>query len=158
MKALVVYYSRSGNNHKIAGEVAKALGADIERLKEKADRSGSVGYMKAGRDSMKKRPAELEPVGNDAANYDVVVLGGPVWAWAMNPPVRTYALQNKDRFRKLAVFSTGGAAQFAQNAIDDLRSVTGISPVATLALSDKDVGGNHSKALSDFVAAIAARG
>lgn len=80
MKVLVVYYSRSGNNHKIAGELAQALGADIERLKEKTNRSGSVGYMKAGRDSMRKRPAELEPVSNDPANYDVVVLGGPVWA------------------------------------------------------------------------------
>lgn len=73
----------------------------------------------------------------------------------MNPPVRTYALQHKDKFKKFAVFSTGGAARFAQNAIDDLCSATGASPVTTLALSDKDVGGDHSETVFGFVTSIA---
>jgi flavodoxin len=158
VKILVVYYSRTGNTRKIAEELAEALGADIEELKEHANRAGAKGYMLAGRDAMKKRPAELLPLEHDAASYDLVVLGGPCWAGSMCTPTRTYGIEQKDRLSRVAFFATGGDSRFAKKALSSIGEATNITPVATLALGEKDVTNDHSEALADFVAALKAAG
>jgi flavodoxin len=47
LKMLVVYYSRGGNTRAVAEEIARALGgADLEEIRDAADRSGWRGYLK----------------------------------------------------------------------------------------------------------------
>ncbi len=53
MKTLVVYYSRTGNTKLIGDELAAVLGADVEELKDRDDRSGRMGYIRAGRDALR---------------------------------------------------------------------------------------------------------
>jgi len=154
VKTLVVYYSRTGNNEKIAHEIAHALGADVEQVQEQADRTGGGGYMRAAGDAIRRRPAQLEPARSSPEDYDLVILGGPVWAQTMCTPVRTYARQHSTEFNSLALFSVGGAAFFARKAIDSIARATGISPAASLALSESQVEGNHAKEVSDFVASL----
>jgi hypothetical protein len=158
MKALVVYYSRTGNNRKIAGEIAEALGADVEELKERASREGPMGYLLAGRDAMRKRPAELEPLAHRPADYDLVILGGPVWAFTMCTPTRTYALEHKHSFRLVAFFSTAADARFTRKAIQALTDACGKAPIATLVLSDVNVARDHRQAVTDFVASLNSHG
>lgn len=110
-KVLVVYYSRTGNTKKVAEDLATALGADIEQLIDKKDRSGAGGYLKAGRDASKNSLTEIGPVKTDASRYDLVVIGTPVWAWNMTPAVRTYITANKALLKKIAVFTTAGGTK-----------------------------------------------
>jgi hypothetical protein len=60
MKALVVYYSRTGNTEKVALELANELNADIERIIDTKDRSGAIGYLVAGKETTQKVPAQIE--------------------------------------------------------------------------------------------------
>lgn len=154
MKALVVYYSRTGTTKKVATEIAAALDADVEELREKADRSGKVGYMMAGRDAMRKTPAELLPLQHDPSDYDLVAIGGPCWAFTMCTPSRTYTVEHKDALKKTAFFATAASANFAQKAVDALIEATSLTPVATLALSEKDAPGDISTAIAEFVSMI----
>lgn len=60
MKALVAFYSRTGNTKKLAEEISKILEADIEEIRDKKDRSGAIGWLFAGKDATSKETTELE--------------------------------------------------------------------------------------------------
>jgi flavodoxin len=150
MKTLVAYYSRTGNTKLIGDEVAAALGADVEELRDKKNRMGLTGWMTSGADASMKRPARLEPLVHDPATYALVVLGGPVWAFTICSPTRTYALSHKDSFKKVAFLCTGGDYKYVEKALQDLKAVTAMEPVATLGLSEGDVHDDHAVAVAEF--------
>ncbi len=154
MKTLVVYYSRTGNTKKIADELAAALGADVEELRDRIDRSGKMGYMLAGRDAMRKRRADLEPVSRNPADYDLVVIGGPVWALTMCTPATTYASDHRDALRRVAFFATAGDARFTAKTFPAMEESAGKPPLATFVLSEDDVAGDHSQAVERFAASL----
>ena len=79
MKILVTFYSRTGNTRKIGNEIAEKLKADADEVVDKKPRGGVKGYLFAGRDAMKKKLAEIE-YRKDPAEYDLVIIGIPVWA------------------------------------------------------------------------------
>ena len=58
-RTLVVYYSRTGNTERVAKDVAARLGADLERIVDKASRLGFTGYLRAVYDSARKVAADI---------------------------------------------------------------------------------------------------
>jgi flavodoxin len=60
LKSLVLFYSRSGNTRRVAEMIARQLEADIQELVDKKGRAGMLGFLRAGRDAMKKKTTELE--------------------------------------------------------------------------------------------------
>jgi len=153
-KVLVVYYSRTGTTKKLAEAIAAALGCETEELVDTKDRKGVKGYMKAGRDAMKKRITVLEPVRNDPAGYDLVILGTPVWAWSMAPAVRTYIAEHKEALGKVAFFLTTGGTGI-ERTFEHMATACGKEPVATLGLKAKEVKkGDLAAQVEGFVAAL----
>ena len=156
-KVLVVYYSRTGNTKKVAEDVAKALGADIEQLIDKKDYSGAMGYMKAGKDATKEKLAELGPVKTDVSKYGLVVLGTPIWAWNMTPALRTYITNNKASLKDIAVFTTAGGSKPDKivKKIEDLSGKKAKISAGFLAseINDKDHAKYDAK-LNAFVAGL----
>jgi menaquinone-dependent protoporphyrinogen IX oxidase len=108
MKALVVYYSRTGNTKKVGDELAKLLSCDVEELVDTASRAGPVGFLKSIREGSGRMMATLQPVKMDPTNYDIVVIGAPNWDANMSSPVRTYLTENKAKFKSVAFFITQG--------------------------------------------------
>ena len=94
----MVYYSRTGNTEKIGNEIAKILKADTEQIIDKKDRSGSIGWVVAGKDGMGKKLTKIETVKKDPAKYDLVIVGTPVLV-NMTPAVRTYLRKFKGKFK-----------------------------------------------------------
>jgi hypothetical protein len=71
---------------------------------------GMQNFMNMGRavmSGMLKREADLRDAEHDPADYDLVVVGTPVYANTLPAPVRAYLTTNKDRFPNLAFFCTG---------------------------------------------------
>ena len=89
MKTLVVYYSRSNITKKIAEEIQKELNGDIEEIKPLKSYEGKTGYAKAGYESVRRKTPEIEAVKHNPADYDLAVIGTPVWASTMASPVYT---------------------------------------------------------------------
>jgi menaquinone-dependent protoporphyrinogen IX oxidase len=90
MKILVAYYSRTGTTKKVGDAIAEKFNADVEDIKDTVDRSGAKGYLVSGRDAMKRKLTKLEPIKFNPKEYDLVIIGTPIWAWNMSVPIRTY--------------------------------------------------------------------
>ena len=154
MKTLVVFYSRTGTTKKVGEALAAKLGADIEEIKDTVNRSGAKGYLLSGRDAMRRKLTTLEPQNKNATEYDLVVIGTPVWAWNMSAPIRTYITELKDDFKNVAFFCTmGGSGD--EGTFSEMAEVIGKKPLSTLALKTVQVVKNEfSQELEKFLDSI----
>src|SRR5690348_16078494 len=107
-RILVVYYSLSGNTERVAKDLAAHLGADLQRIRERTNRRGFLGHLRAAFDSLRERPAPLMDVARDAAEYDLTIVGTPIWTGRVTPAVRTYLESIRGRVRHVAFFTTSG--------------------------------------------------
>lgn len=155
MKELVVYYSRTGTTKKVAEHISKLLECDIEEIHETVNRSGFMGYLRAGRDAGRKTLTSLEKVKNDPAVYDVIIIGTPIWNHNLSTPIRTYITQYKANFRKIAFFCTQNTNN--ENTLNEVESLSGKKPIVTLILQRKEVEkDNYAEKIDNFVAKIKA--
>ena len=131
MKALIMYYSRTGNTKTIAEKLAKLSGFDIEEIKDTQSRSGFIGFMRSGYQAIRKKLTTIEQPHHDPAGHDLILIGTPVWAGTLSAPVRTYLHKYKDKFHKVAFFSTDGDKE--QTALfKEMEDLCGKKPVSTL--------------------------
>ena len=155
-RILVVYYSRTGNTRTLAGELVTALKADVDQLDDRRDRCGVFGYLRCAREALKKRTIELLPPAYDPSNYDVVVLGTPVWAGNISSPLRSYVAAHKARLRQVAFFCTQGGSG-ADKVFRDLAELCGQSPVATLAVNGHEIEERaYAQRLEQFASSVTA--
>jgi len=156
MKTLIVYYSRTGHTRKIGDEIAAVLEADVEELKDDVSRSGPVGFVKSGREAKAGTLVNLDSLSHEPSTYNLVVVGTPVWAFTMCSPVRTFLLNNDLGNAKVAWFCTVGASSksFMASCLKAMTNESGLSPVATVGFSAKDIRSNHSQAIADFTTAL----
>lgn len=132
-RALVAFYSRSGNTRALADEIRQAVQADVEEITEPARRDGASGFIRSLLDSLMRREPPIHAATRDPAEYDVLLLGGPVWAGRMAAPVRTYASRYGPKAAHVAFFCTEGG-RGADTAFADLRELCKHPPEATLAI------------------------
>jgi len=138
MKTLVVFYSRTGFTKKAALQIAKSLKADSEEIFDINERRGMFGYLKSGKESISKIIPEIKETKKDASNYDLVIIGTPIWAWNVSSPIRAYIEKNKYKFKKIAFFCTQGGSG-SKNAFAEMKSLCKKDPVAVLTLKTSDV-------------------
>ena len=105
MKTLIVYYSLEGNTDYMAKRIADATGADTLRLvPKKAYRDkGFLKILLGGKSAIMGEKPELEPYDPELDMYDKVIIGFPVWASTITPPVRTFADENRDELKEKSV-------------------------------------------------------
>jgi len=151
LKALVVYYSRTGSTAKLARDIAARMGCDIDPIVDTVKRTGIIGWLKSGRGAMRKGLTRLEPPKLDPAQYDLVIVGTPVWATSVSVPVRTYLQENKGKIGRVAFFLTAGGENVGP-VLADMEAVCGKKPVATLGVRMQDVKkGRHGEKVARFV-------
>ena len=105
MKILVVFYSRDGHTKRAAEIIAESLNADIDKIEDKKSRKGIIGFLRAGYDATRGKTTDIN-FSKKPADYDVIILGGPVWNGRITPAVRTYLLKNKESIKKSVFFVT----------------------------------------------------
>jgi DNA polymerase (family X) len=69
MKILVAYYSHSSHTKKMAREIARTAGADLEAIREERDRSGLWGYLVSTWQSFVHEAAPILPTQEDPSHY-----------------------------------------------------------------------------------------
>ena len=106
MKSLVVYYSRTGNAKFVAETIAAELGSDVEEIVDMKSREGKIGWISAGRDATGSKETKIAPTKKVPSDYDLLIIGTPVWAWSPTPAIRTYIKNNDLSGRKVALFFT----------------------------------------------------
>lgn len=150
MKTLLAYYSRTGVTRKIAEALAEMLSADIEELVDTKKRSGRLGFLVACKDAVMKKNVPIEPVKNSPADYDMVVVGTPVWAKTMCSAVRTYLSEHCSEIKQSAVFCTTHTDGIKET-LADMLLLTGQDATAAAGFRQKHVKRDeHIAALEAF--------
>jgi multimeric flavodoxin WrbA len=128
-KILLAYYSRTGNTRVVAEAISKKLGCDLEEITEPKNRSGLMGYMSAGSDAQKAIITMINPMKRNVKDYDLVIVGTPIWAWNISAPIRSYLTANRGKFHQLAFYITldGKPGETVRN----METVTGKAPLAS---------------------------
>ena len=144
MKSLITYYSKTGNTKKIASEIAKILKADVDEIIDLKKRAGFFGFLIAGKDALFKKTTKINFKKNPT-NYDLVVIGTPIWAGTITPAVRTYLKNNK--FKKLAFFST--CANKNKKGFQQMELLSK-KPLVMLDLPAKEIKNNYKTKLNEF--------
>jgi len=151
MRGLVVYYSRSGTTKKVGEAIASLLDFDKELLLDVKSRKGALGYIRSGREASLKKLAEIKKLKKNPNDYDLIIVGTPIWGWNISSPIRTYVTANKNEFKKVAFFCTQGGSG-AERAFREMKKIIGKKAVAVLALKTKDVmNKNYMNKVNEFV-------
>ena len=89
---LCVYYSRTGNTKEVCEAIAAELGAETLELRDEAERSGFVGWVRCGMDAVRKSTRPLSPFETDRPllAYKLIIVGTPVWAGRCSSVVRAF--------------------------------------------------------------------
>lgn len=150
MKILIAYFSKTGNTKKVAIDLSKKLNTEIDEIIDLKDRK----FLDKGRDSAKGFLTEIKTTKNPS-DYDLVIIGTPVWALNSTPAVRTYITNFKDEFKKVAIFTTSGLVH-PKEPVVFLEKILGKKSICfegwnTLELSNKKI---YTKKLENFVKKI----
>lgn len=137
MKSLVTYYSRTNITKKLAENIASEINADIDEITPKVNYQGKMGYARGGKHAIQEKIVDLEGLKFDPSEYDVVYVGGPIWAGKAANPVISYLKQNEGKFNNVKFFLTAGSSGF-EGGFSQMENYSK-KPIKTLALTTKEV-------------------
>ncbi|MCM8801001.1 MAG: NAD(P)H-dependent oxidoreductase [Candidatus Omnitrophica bacterium] len=141
MRVLIVYYSFTGNTKKVTEFIAeylvdKADAVNIVRLRPKQESRSFLGKCLSAffkqkpdifeevtipktKDTLEKMEIKLSP-----SEFDIVILGTPVWAFSPAPAMNTYldrcsGLENKD----VILFVTYHSGRGVESCLNYMQSI-----------------------------------
>ena len=155
MKTAIVYYSMHGNVRYVSEKVAKELGADlIELIPVKAyPDKGAMQFLWGGSAVTFKKKPDLEPYSFNASDYDLVIIGTPVWASSFTPPLRTFFENNDLTGKKIAVIATSAGGN-SSKCIEAVKAAAKTETLAaTLSLVDpkSQPSDDNEKKIAEFI-------
>ena len=113
MKTAVIYYSLDGNCALVAKTIKDTLDADIFEIRtvDRKKRRGIAKLAWGGFQVIMKKKPELEPLSIDINNYDLIILGTPVWAGSPTPAIVSFLDKTKITGKKIALFCCHGGGK-----------------------------------------------
>lgn len=150
MRTLIIYYSLTGNTQKVAEALASKFNADIKRIKDRRTRKGMFGTLRTVYQALCSRPGKIYYISADPAQYDLVIIGAPVWMMKLAAPLRTYILNEKHRFNKVAFFCTEGSSGGA-GVFNTMENLCAKKPIATLEVTRAEIkSGEYKEKINNF--------
>lgn len=125
MRAIIIYYSYSGNTKKVADILADYLGRSYEVKMVRLvalDEAGS--FFKQAARALFRKKAHISPAELNLSGYDLVCFGTPVWAFAPAPAMNTYledCLGLKDKL--LVLFATYGSGAGLNHCLSYMQEI-----------------------------------
>ncbi|MCL2293532.1 MAG: flavodoxin [Spirochaetes bacterium] len=130
MKTLIVYYSFEGNCAFIAEKIKAAISernfssqkttwgeipeTTLLRLIPEGDekkRTKVGGFFWATQQMFFAKKPRLKPFSVDISDYDLIILGTPVWAWSYAPAMASFLTAAKITGKKIALFCCHGGGK-----------------------------------------------
>lgn len=124
MKTLVTYFSASGVTKAVAERIARLAGADLMEI-EPAQRYTDADL--DWRDSLSRSSVEMKDKNSrpalaqaklNAADYDVVYVGFPIWWYTAPTIINTFIEAHDLSGKTLCVFATSGGSGVSGSAKD----------------------------------------
>lgn len=154
-KILIVYYSKSGHTEQIAKELAELCGADIEAIQSSDDGDKGFRFLGALFSTGGQKGSAIEPAVTNPDDYDVVVIGSPVWMYKLSSFAREYLKLHADQMKKVAFFCTEGGAG-DDKVFQQMSEEAHQQPIATLVVNEKELKEeNYQAKLAEFASKLA---
>jgi hypothetical protein len=157
-RVLVAYFSRTNTTRWVAQCVARELGATIEVITGLPERARPRATWRCAADALLRRRTAIAADLHDAASYDLVVVGTPVWYATTSSPVRSYLTRHAGHLNHIAFFVTCGGWR-PDRALWHMALVSRCEPRATLAITRRDLLNQRAQSkIHAFAAALGATG
>ena len=121
-KQLILYYSQTGATEKVAQELQKVLGADMEAIELENPYTGTYAETieRVGKERESGNLPKLMPLKADLSKYDVIFLGYPIWFGTYALPISSLVKAYDFEGKKIVTFCTFGSGGL-EPAMQDLK-------------------------------------
>lgn len=100
-KVGIYYYSLYGHTRGVCIELSRLLGCYIEEIADLKERKGFFQFFRNGFDALFNKETRIAPLKTSVRNFDIVIIGTPIWAGKIPPAVRTFINQNASDIKKI---------------------------------------------------------
>jgi len=94
-KICVIYYSWTERTALVAESIAEVVKADLVRIKEIKIRKGVTGVLSGAFQAIFHRKSDVIHPSVDISNYDLIILGAPVWCGNIPPAINGFLSKTK---------------------------------------------------------------
>lgn len=151
LKILTVFYSRTGNTKGIGEEIVGELKCVVEEIFDTQNRKGIWGFLKSGYQATRKKLTTLKPITLDPSDFDLVIIGTPIWNRHVSVPTRTYLAETASKLKKVAFFCTEGG-RGGERAFSEMEALCDKDPVGVLEIKRKEIKENsYGLKLKEFI-------
>jgi flavodoxin len=138
MRILIIYYSLNGKTKKIADILASKFNADIERIRDRRPRRGIIGNLRNLYQTLFSKRGKIHYVTADPDQYELTILGAPIWMMKLAAPMRSYIFREGQRFNKVAFFCTENTYG-ASGVFKTMQILCAKYPIAVLEVTKADI-------------------
>ena len=155
---LCVYYSRTGRTEALMQEIAQELGCELVKLEDGVSRSGFVGWLRSGMQAMARKipPVQKPETKLPLSEYDLVIIGTPVWAGRCSAPVRSFLLQFGEELKEAAYVITRGSDVRYEEVFDQMDLYVKTPHTKAITIRPNTVGSTFWR--QEFLASIRGAG
>lgn len=131
MKTLIVYYSLEGNTDFAAKKIAEELQADLLRIEPEKSYpdKGFKKFLWGGKSAVMAETPKLKPYEFRGEDYECMIIGFPVWAGNITPPIRSFVKENDLSGKTVAAFACQSGSG-AEKAFGKLKACLGTEELA----------------------------
>ncbi len=153
MKKAVVFYSLSGNTQAAAKEIAEGIGADLIELKlvkpfpTEKSKQLALGGMQA---MFGMKPA-IQELSKNIKEYDVLILGTPIWAGTIAAPVHSFLNKYQVLDKIVAVFTFSGGGDNKRCIAKLSKRLPRLKVEVALANHDSDLAIHNADKIHHFI-------
>lgn len=150
MKVLIAYYSLTKVTEGLVENVSEKIECDVEEIKDKQNRAGRIKYLTSIIDALRGKKADIKSPEKNPEDYDLVIVGTPVWARTMATPVLSYLDLNKDKIKSVGAIVTCGGNGI-EKTIADIESILGKKIVSALTMTREDFNSSYDNKIDKFI-------
>lgn len=153
MKKAVVFYSLSGNTQAAAKEIADGIGAYLIELKlvkpfpTEKSKQLALGGMQA---MFGMKPA-IQELSKNIKEYDVLILGTPIWAGTIAAPVHSFLNKYQVLDKIVAVFTFSGGGDNKRCIAKLSKRLPRLKVEVALANRDSDLAIHNADKIHHFI-------
>ncbi|MCQ2970502.1 Flavodoxin [Methanobrevibacter gottschalkii] len=144
MKTLLVYYSRTDVTKKIAKMIQEKINCDIEEITDDDKYSGKLGFLKGGMNASMGRTSDINIISKNPTDYDLIIIGTPVWASNIATPIYTYLMKYNKDFKNVASFCTCMGNGY-EKTLKNISEITGKEQISTMFFTAEDIKNPEEK-------------
>jgi len=159
MKTMIVYYySRTGRTAKIANQIGMEISVDLQEIRDYKNRSGIFGFIASGNEAHLKKVIKIKELDKNPDNYDIAIIGTPIWANKVSTPVRSFLSEYHSRLRDVAFYCTSLGSD-PKPVFAEMEKILNKKPITVMNITARDIKNQyHLEMVDNFVQEIKKHG